>query len=351
MTTASQQRTEHPPKTLRSCAPYAAALWSLAYGTAGLFWALGGPGYPFGAIGDPGGVDTSLLGRVDPTAGAWGIALLGLVGAAAALSMSRPGTTGRGWVGVALAFAVVLAVVIPDYRLLAMVGYTPVVIVGAPFDYPAGVGLGDLYDWPLINQLLVSGGGLLWAMTAWAHQRRTRSTCTTCGQPNGTKVAAARWGRWAVAVAVVIPVGYAVTRIAWALGIPLGINAQLLDDLGDAVWTGAALGGLALGGAVLTLGLIQRWGEVFPRWLPGLAGRRVPPSLAIVPASVVALLVTSAGLMFVRMWLTGALPDVLLDNPAALIPELFWPVWGVALAAATVAYSLRRAEPPAGCTC
>ena len=47
---------------------------------------------------------------------------------------------------------------------------------------------------------------------------------------------------------------------------------------------------IAVGGALLTLGLVQRWGKVF-----------IP--LAVVPASLVSVLVTAAGLMFVRMTL------------------------------------------------
>jgi len=45
-----------------------------------------------------------------------------------------------------------------------------------------------------------------------------------------------------------------------------------------------------VGGALLTLGLVQRWGEVF-----------IP--LAVVPASLVSVLVTAADLMIVRMTL------------------------------------------------
>jgi hypothetical protein len=42
------------------------------------------------------------------------------------------------------------------------------------------------------------------------------------------------------------------------------------------------LGGLCVGGALLTLGLTHRWGEIFPGWLPFLAGKQVPPALAII---------------------------------------------------------------------
>ncbi|MFC5747800.1 hypothetical protein [Actinomadura rugatobispora] len=36
--------------------------------------------------------------------------------------------------------------------------------------------------------------------------------------------------------------------------------------------------------ALLTLGLVQPWGEALPRWIPLLGGRRVPPMAAVVPA-------------------------------------------------------------------
>ena len=99
---------------------------------------------------------------------------------------------------------------------------------------------------------------------------------------------------------------------------------------------------------ILTLGLVQRWGEVFPRWIPFLGGRRVPIPLAVVPASLVAVLVTTAGLMFVRLTLTGRLGAILgegvlsAENWATLAPELLWPLWGAALGAATLAYYYRR---------
>ncbi len=44
------------------------------------------------------------------------------------------------------------------------------------------------------------------------------------------------------------------------------------------------------------LGLVQRWGEVFPRWMIGLAGRRVPIALAVVPASIVSVLLIVGGI-------------------------------------------------------
>src|SRR5512142_2961244 len=63
-------------------------------------------------------------------------------------------------------------------------------------------------------------------------------------------------------------------------------------------WTsGLFLSTFGLVGAVLMLGLVQRWGEVFPRWMVGLAGRRVPLGLAVVPASLVSVLLVVGGIV------------------------------------------------------
>lgn len=334
---------------------YLAAGWSAVYGALALYWALGGAGFPFGAAGDPGAV-LSVLGGVSPETAAPTIAVLCLVGAVVAAAMTR--TPGRlaaraGLLGFAWAAATGLALVIPDYRVLMAVAYLPIILVGAPFGWPPGANILDAFPWPVTNQLICIAGGVLWAAAAVAYHRRSRSACGRCGRAHtgagwAAPAAAARWGRWAVYVAATMPVVYAVTRLAWALGIPLGISEDLLRSLQESgMWmAGAALATMGVGGSILTLGLIQRWGEVFPRWMPGLAGRRVPPAIAIVPASLVSVLVTTAGLMFIRLQLTGTLEEVFAFGSelrwAAIAPELLWPLWGVALGAATLAYYYRR---------
>ena len=336
---------------------YMAAAWSLMYGLLGLYWALGGAGFPFGEN-DPGAA-LSVLGGVRAETGAPGIAALGLLGAVAAVAMARGrgrGTPRAMLLGFAWVAAAALALLIPDYRVLVAVAYAPIVLIGAPFGWPPGVGILDVFPWPVVNQFVCIGGGLVWAATAASYGRRSRGACGNCGRDDAgagwtTPDSAARWGRWAAYVAVIIPVMYAATRWAWALGIPLGISEEFLregQEVGGLWWAGAALATLAVGGAVLTLGLVRRWGEVFPRWIPFLGGRRVPIPLAAVPASLVAVLVTTAGLMFVRLTFAGRLGAILSEgvlgaqNWAALAPELLWPLWGAALGAATLAYYYRR---------
>lgn len=338
-----------------------AGVWSLLYGALNAFWALGGQGLPFGQSGDP-NADLSIVGHLDGVSVARGMVVLGLVGALVAVAMHRSRGTSRGARIVLLAFAwsaaLSLTVLMPDYRLLMTVAYTPILIVGAPFGWPEGFGLPELYTWPVVHQFLLVAGGLAWVAAAITYRRRIGGACARCGRaavPGRWTMpeAAGRWGRWAVVVAVVIPLLYAMTRWAWALGIPLGISEEFLrEGQQTGLWiAGASLATLAVGGAVLTLGLAQRWGEVFPRWIPRLGGRRVPPRLATVPASVVSVLVMTAGIMFVRLTVAGYFEDTVFGsaNWAALAPELLWPAWGAALGAATLAYHYRRRGPCPTC--
>lgn len=331
-----------------------ATIWSLGYAALGVTWMLGGPGFPFGRANDPSAEITAFSGLEADVGGAV-IAGLGLVGGLVVLTLARRPARGpvrSATLGSAWALAILLILVVPDYRPLLATAYAPIILVGAPFGWPPDVALGDVFPWPVVNQLVCIVGGVAWAGTAIASGRIGRGACLTCGRAGEegwtSPSSATRWGRWVTAVAVAIPLLYAATRYAWALGIPLGISESFFRE-GQAIglwFAGAALASLAVGGALLTTGLALPWGTRFPSWIPRLAGHRVPPLLAIVPATVVALLVTSAGLMFVRILLAGAFTDVFEFGAdvgwVALAPELLWPVWGVALVAATLAYHYRR---------
>ncbi|WP_213453399.1 hypothetical protein [Rhizomonospora bruguierae] len=328
---------------------YIAAAWAAGYGTMALVWTVTGHGYPFGRN-DPGG-EVSLLHPLPPGVGAPLFAAVLLAAAVAALATAGRQSAGRAVRAVVLGYgwavAVALLIVVPDARLLTLAGYAPMLVLGAPFGWPP-VDYSTVFTWPLANRALCFLGGLLLVRALLAWQFRTAGGCAACGRRDGsgawtTAASAARWGRWAVGVAAVIPLLYAVTRFAWLAGIPLGMSRANLDDLrhSGAVWAGAGLGAFAVVGALLTLGLARRWGETFPRWTPGLGGRRVPVGLAVVPAALVALLVTSASLALLvapgfRDLLTGG------GDWAGTAPILLWPAWGPALGAAALAYHLRR---------
>ena len=102
------------------------------------------------------------------------------------------------------------------------------------------------------------------------------------------------------------------------------------------------------------LGLVQRWGEVFPRWMIGLAGRRVPIAVAVVPASLVSVLLIVGGIgIWSGLDRMAAGLAALGAKGAGLVGELFFqvgptllfPVWGGALAVATLGYYYRRRGP------
>jgi hypothetical protein len=141
---------------------------------------------------------------------------------------------------------------------------------------------------------------------------------------------------------VVIPLIYVATRWAWALDIPLGMP---VDDLrayvGNQRLGGVLLASVAALGALLTTGLVRPWGEIVPPRVPVLGRRRIPPGLAIVPASLMAIVITSAGVAFVRNVLVGEMPFGIGDW-GVVGPTLLWPVWGAGLGVATLAYYYRR---------
>ncbi|WP_446212834.1 hypothetical protein [Micromonospora sp. IBSANI012] len=329
-------------------APPLAAAWLGGWGLLALVGTLTGAGYPFGAN-DPHGGGANLLRLVPVAVGAPLLAGLLLAGAVTALVLAdavRPPRPLRALVlGYGWALAFVLAVVVPDARVLVVLGYAPMLILGAPFGWPP-VDYADVFTWALFARCAALVGGVLLAGALLAWQRRTAGACLSCGRGGGARGwtapdAAARWGRWAAGTAAVIPLTYAVTRFAWAAGVPLGISRDFLAELRETglVWAGAGLGAFATVGALLTLGLVRPWGERFPRWMPGLTGRRVPVGLAVVPATLVALSVTAASLGLVtspQFWA--------IDGGFSLTtaPMLLWPLWGVSLGAAALAYHLRR---------
>jgi hypothetical protein len=332
-------------------AAYLAPIWSLGYGLLALSWALGATGYPFSQAVDP-DARLSLLGSVPPGVGAAGLAALSLLGAVVGAAMLSGRGRGRGLsrrlaMGLGALMAVTFAVLLPDLRVLVVMAYTPILLVLAPFGWPPGVSLASEFSWPLVHQLVVMAGGIAWVGATIHYRRQTADACERCGRaPNESDerdVAwAARWGRRAVAVAVVIPLLYVATRWAWALGIPLGMPVDDLRAYVGTQWLGGVLlATVAALGALLTTGLVRRWGEVVPAWVPVLGRRRIPPGLAIVPASLMAIVITSAGLAFVRSVVVGEMP-FRMDEWAVVGPTLLWPVWGPALGVATLAYSYRR---------
>jgi hypothetical protein len=253
-----------------------------------------------------------------------------------------------------------------DLTLLETLGYTPFGIVKLfTGDEFGQVYLEMLTRWTTVHQLLCLIGGFLWLGATVSYARSSGDACLYCGRRDGPEGwqspnNAARWGRIAVFVAMVAPVFYALTRYAWALGFPLGMSPEYLRwGQEQGTWTaGLFLANFGLVGALLMLGLVQRWGEVFPRWMIGLAGRRVPIALAVIPAALVSVLLVVGGIVIwsglarmVAALAAGGAADIELIG--AIIfqvgPTLLFPVWGLALAVATLGYYYRRRGPCSVC--
>ena len=183
---------------------------------------------------------------------------------------------------------------------------------------------------------------------------------TTVAVSSPSRTLAPRWARRAAWLTVLTTVPSALWRLAMAVGVPVGVDENYRREMYEfPSWRTAYVFGLTVllvGLASLTLGLVQRWGEVTPRWMPWIGGRRVPPLAAVVPAGAGALALTLLWAsvfsnmegIFVVFGLEGAERIVLVACYAPLL------LWGPLLAAVTVSYARRRrhgAPPPSRHVC
>jgi hypothetical protein len=130
---------------------------------------------------------------------------------------------------------------------------------------------------------------------------------------------------------------YTLLRATWLTPWPLLAPGEL--PLETRVF-GLALALAAVGGAVLTVGLVRPWGEVWPRWVPVRHGRPVPWRFPVVAGGVVAAALLASSPAVLQTGVRGVLDGDL--QQAALLVILPTPLWGAALAAAVLAYAYRR---------
>ena len=324
---------------------------------------MSGRGFPYApeTVSD---VMAPLLGRFGPGV-AWIVVMMaGIPAAVMGVAMLR-GVRGKALrpllITAGALLAGVLLLLMTGLNLLVKFGYIPAAVLGLFTAEKGQAYLAAWTQWATIHQLLCLLGGFLWLAATVCYARRSDDACLYCGRRDGPEgwtspIKAARWGRIAVYVAMVAPIFYALTRYAWALGIPLGMSQEYWRSGQESgTWiSGLFLATFGLVGAVLMLGLVQRWGEVFPRWMIGLAGRRVPIALAVVPASLVSVLLIVGG---IAIW--SGLAQMVAKMVAAgfkgteingqiifgVGPTLLFPVWGAALAVATLGYYYRRRGP------
>jgi hypothetical protein len=320
----------------------------------GLYWAVSGRGFPY-AVGIMPGAAGPLAGRFGLVV-AWIIVIAeGLPAVAIGALMLRGVKRARPLlISAGVVLAGVLLLLMTDITLLILLGYIPYGLVGLLTGAAIGQIWQDWLQWPVVHQWLCLIGGFLWLAATLSYTRRSADACPYCGRrdsPEGWKSPerAAHWGRIAVYVSLIVPIFYAFTRYAWALGIPLGIsNEYLRSGQQSGLWTsGLFLATFGLLGAALTLGLGQHWGEVFPRWMIGLAGRRVPIALAVVPASIVSVLLVVGGISIWSGYAQMADVAVASGQEMGIVvgPTMLFPVWGTSIAIAALGYHYRRRGP------
>lgn len=337
-------------ETASNVATQAARVWSVYVTLMGIYWAAGGPGFPFG-VGDPQGFDSgSVLVGLSASAGGAGIAVVGLVGVGLLWLLARDPPGRRAALIVAgVVYAGLLVAVGVDSRalmLLPPLGLFPLKWAEA--------------DWPTVFQaaIPVAAAGFLVATVAMARRTADRS-------PAGLDRRAARsraWdraGRIATYVAMICPLPYAIIRVCWSRGWAVGAPQPYVDHVlrtqPENVWIEPILAGFALTGVVLTAGLLARWGRVFPPWLPVLGGRRVPPwfPLGLGGSAAVGIWSFGRGLLLDRLGVEfpGRLGELQQWGTSVSgweywgadgLAWLLFPLWAIALTVALVGYHHRR---------
>jgi hypothetical protein len=147
---------------------------------------------------------------------------------------------------------------------------------------------------------------------------------------------------------VALPVvGWAVPHSLWLRGVHFGIPDEAFTDIQQDLSpaTGLAITIVPPLAGLLVLGLVQRWGQQFPHWVPGVGARAVPRLLAVVPAGIVAMALVTYGVLstavMVGQMVTGDLGwSQLVGEWAVAATLLVFLGWGVALGVTTVGYVL-----------
>jgi hypothetical protein len=351
----------------RSFVERAALAWSALAAAVGAWWLADPDAFPDYL--DKVSGNGSLVTLLEPTVVSTVLVLLGLVGvlAAATLRLLLP---------IGVTYAVVFGLLATDLSLLVTMGYStaifgPPLLFGylvaasvhrpalrwvvvavaasavalvastgagasafAEFGHDIGEGLGR--SGVAMSVGLASFiGGALWLLTALrsAGLHRAQASSVPSYVPPRRD-----WGWWVTVVAALCPLPYASLRMTWLTPWPTIIDPETLSAEPAMRIFGLSLGFAAIGGALLTIGLLMRWGSVYPRWIPAVGGRSVSPVWPTTIAVVVGAAVTVAGRSMLQMTFTE--DDVMTKWETMLM--LPFPVWGPLLIAAAIAYYRRR---------
>ncbi|MFB4273345.1 hypothetical protein [Nonomuraea sp. GTA35] len=155
--------------------------------------------------------------------------------------------------------------------------------------------------------------------------------------------------RWALRAAYALP-WLLLPSCLWRLPFAFHFEMGQLDDAPvSPLWITIpyvfGLSVLTELAALLSIGLVRRWGEVVPSWIPVIGGRRVPPMAAVVPAVTGGLVLSVVSVWMVLTWL-GFSERMAYENGwwQALAMVCITPLalWGPTVLALAYAYHRRR---------
>ena len=170
--------------------------------------------------------------------------------------------------------------------------------------------------------------------------------------------------RWARTAAFAVPFTVLPSSL-WRIGV-CTFHLPIAPDSVHVANTSSGIDGLSLAVYVVLLsvvsellaftavGLVARWGEVFPRWVPFLRGRRVPVAGAVVPAAAGATILTLLWTWTAVMFGFGRRVDGSLATGPRVLEFDDWQgwvavvayapllLWGPLLGAVTMDYWRRR---------
>lgn len=338
-------------------APRATAAWGVAYAMVQTLWAATGTGVPLAG------------NRNSPAALQLLLAALALLASGVCLATTRTlGRRGRRATGGALAV------------LIPALGWGT---IGLPMHFvtlASGGGVESATG--LANLLLISAGTALVTLVAVSYRRRLRGSCPRCGQehpgPGDGPLAhppattAPRRTRLAAYLLVCGLLPWSVVKTVWLFGgDAISVSGEAWQDQVESKATGAAKALASVGvdvtvlgallGIFLLLGLLHRWGQVFPRWTLPLAGRRVPRLLPLIPAWLTGVSLALYGTLLIAgslLMAAGVLPKPEPDGVFTTGTGLAWMVafgglafgglgWGLLIAARSYAARTRPRCVPA----
>ncbi|MGK5729460.1 hypothetical protein [Streptomyces sp. URMC 124] len=164
----------------------------------------------------------------------------------------------------------------------------------------------------------------------------------------GTERPVPLWAERIVRLLPLLALPVCLWRLPIGFGHPMGMD---VEPMALARWAAVAyVGALSLlteAAALLCRGLVRPWGEVVPRWVPRLGGRRIPPAVALVPATLGGLFLTWLLVDWVLcVFEIGGFADVPYTSVgwrvlADVVGGLFV-LWGPLVLAVTYAYHRRR---------